>query len=123
MVSWYRRFCLSNYFRILTIRVADQLHFNADPFPLFALMRILIRIRFLMKVIGLCDPRSTSPPRPSLAPLESLRLLNFDFNANLDLRMQPFSPMRIHGPDPHYLADPDPQMGPADPDRIYFNQK
>jgi len=95
MVSWYRRFCLSNYFRILTIRVADQLHFNADPFPLFALMRILIRIRFLMKVMGICDPRSTDPPRPLMATLESLQLLNFDFNADLDLRIQPFTLMRI----------------------------
>ena len=64
-------------------------------FPLFALMRILIRIRFLMKVMGIYDPRSTDPPQPLMATLESLQLLNFDFNADLDLRIQPFTPMRI----------------------------
>jgi hypothetical protein len=63
-----------------------------------------------MKVMGICDPRLTDPPRPSMARLESLQLLNLDFNAD-------------PGPDPHYFADPDPHIGPADldPDRIYFN--
>ncbi len=68
---------------------------------LFSLMRIWIWILFLVKVLRICDYWSTDP---QVLHFKSLKLLNFDLNAD---------------PDPalHSNADPDPASeNNADPD-------
>ncbi len=113
-----------------TGRVADPHHFNAEPDPSFhynadpdpdpGFHQI--------KVMPICDHYSTDPPRLHLEPPrlhckrpwssispfsasnETRKLLNFDFDADLDLA---FTPMRIRisiklSKIMWFLADPEP---------------
>jgi hypothetical protein len=78
--------------------------FNTDLDPVFTFIRFLIRIQLLFKVMGIFDNWSMDRPGLHSEPpadlyFEPLKLLTFEFNADLDQAL-------------HFNADPDPDQLP-----------
>ncbi len=71
-------------------RVADPHHLNADPDPSFQIQILLVLlievIRILRPVVHSTDPSGLhlDPPRLHYGPPRPLKLLNVDFNVDLD---------------------------------------